>query len=164
DITERRKAAEALRQSERQLQLLVDTIPAFIWCLTPQGSLSYLNKRLIDRLGLTTNDLSKTERSLSLANVHPDDRTEVQLALTHSLRTGDPFGIKYRQRVGREPYRWTEGRAEALRDAHGAIVQWYGVYLDVDDEMRAQQALRDRERELSQLVDMVPSLLWRLSP
>ena len=38
------------------------------------------------------------------------------------------------------------------------------ISVDIDDEMRAQEALRDRERELSQLVDMVPSLLWRLNP
>src|SRR3546814_16811398 len=61
-------------------------------------------------------------------------------------------------------YRWAEGRMEPLRDQNGAIVQWYGINLDIDDEMRAQEALRDRERELSQLVDLVPSLLWRLTP
>ena len=46
----------------------------------------------------------------------------------------------------------------------GTIVQWYGVSLDIDEEVRAQEALRERERELSQLVDMVPVHIWRLTP
>src|SRR5262249_21098126 len=99
-----------------------------------------------------------------LVSIHPDDRPAVQQALTHSLQTGELFGMKYRQRRGRAPYRWTEGQAEPLRDADGRIVQWYGVYRDIDDEVMAQQALREREHQLTQLVDMVPSYLWRLTP
>jgi len=164
DITERKKAEDVLRQREHQLQVLVDAIPAFIWCLTPEGTPSYFNKRVTDQIGLTISDLTAPDGSLRLESVHPEDRPTVQRALIHSLATGEPFALKYRQRRGYAHYRWTEGRAEALRDESGQIVQWYGVYLDIDDEVVAQQVLRERERELSQLVDMVPSLLWRLNP
>src|SRR5262249_833113 len=61
-------------------------------------------------------------------------------------------------------YRWVDSRAEPVRDAGGAIKQWYVVSLDIDDEVRAQQAVRDRERELSQIVDMVPVHIRRLTP
>ncbi|EJZ18769.1 PAS domain-containing protein, partial [Rhizobium sp. Pop5] len=81
-----------------------------------------------------------------------------------SLVSGDPFSIKYRMRRFDGAYRWVDGRAEPLRDQNGGITQWYVISVDIDDEMRAQEALRDRERELSQLVDIVPSLLWRLDP
>ena len=72
--------------------------------------------------------------------------------------------MKYRMRRADGAYRWAECRVEPRRDQEGAVVQWYGVSLDIDDEARAQEALRDRERELSLLVDMVPSHLWRLTP
>ncbi len=153
-----------LRENERRLQQLVDAIPAFIWCLTPQGTPSYFNKRVIDQIGLTVADLTAPDGSLRLDSVHPGDRPAVRAALMHSLKTGEPFALRYRQRRGRADYRWTEGSAEPLRDADGKIVQWYGVYRDIDEEMRAQEVLRDRERELSQLVDMVPSHVWRLTP
>ena len=52
----------------------------------------------------------------------------------------------------------------ALFDAGGRFRGYRGTGTDVTAIMRAQEALRDRERELSQLVDMVPSLLWRLKP
>jgi PAS domain S-box-containing protein len=164
DIDDQMRADDALRERERQLQLMVDAIPAFIWCLTPEGTPSYFNKRVMDQIGLTVDDLTAPDGGLRLESVHPDDRPAVQLALNNSLKSGEPFDMKYRQRRGRADYRWTEGHAEPLRDDDGRIVQWYGVYSDIDDEVVAQQALREREQQLSQLVDMVPSLIWCSAP
>lgn len=149
DIDDQMHAQDAQRERERQLQLLVDAIPAFIWCLTPEGTPSYFNKRVLDQIGLTVNDLTAPDGSLRLESVHPDDRPAVQRALMHSLRSGEPFRMKYRQRRGRANYRWTEGHAEPLRDANGRIVQWYGVYSDIDDEVTAQQALRKAQNRLA---------------
>src|SRR3546814_8337897 len=50
------------------------------------------------------------------------------------------------------------------RDSQGRITGWYGTTMDIEEQKQAEAALRDRERELSQLVDMVPSLIWRLTP
>src|SRR5262249_1838892 len=55
-------------------------------------------------------------------------------------------------------------RAEPLRDDAGDIVQWYGVSVDIDDLVRAQDALRERERELQQLVDALPVHIWSWTP
>jgi PAS domain S-box-containing protein len=163
DIDDQMHAEDALRRSERQLQQMIDAVPVSIWCLTPEGTPSYFNKRVMDQIGSTVDDLTASDRSVFLASVHPDDRPTVQPALTHSLETGEPFALKYRQRRGRAPYRWTEGRAEALRDEDGRIVRWYGICLDIDDVVMAQQALREREYQLTQLADIVPALVWRLT-
>jgi len=165
DIDDLVRAQEALRERERYLQLMVDTIPAFIWCLTPEGAPSYFNKRVIDHIGLSVAELTTPQGRLDLSSIHVDDRLAVHQALERSLATGQPFIEKYRQRRGKTGgHRWTDGRAEALRDADGKIVQWYGVYSDIHDEVMAQESLRERERELSHLVNMVPSYLWRLTP
>lgn len=164
DIDDQMHAEEVLRRSEQRLQELIDTVPVHIWCLTPEGTPSYFNKRVTDQIGLTVDDLTAPDRSLRLESVHPDDRPAVQAALARSLQTGEPFGLKYRQRRGGADYRWTEGRAEPLRDADGRIVQWYGVYLDIHDEVTAQQALRDRERFLGQLVETLPAMIVCAAP
>jgi PAS domain S-box-containing protein len=72
--------------------------------------------------------------------------------------------MKWRMRRADGIYRWMAASAEALRDQDGRIAQWYGLCHDIDDQMHAEEALRDRERELSLLVDMVPSHLWRVTP
>ena len=57
-----------------------------------------------------------------------------------------------------------ELRFVPTRDSQGRITGWYGSTIDLDAYRIAEAELRDRERELSQLVDMVPSHLWRLTP
>jgi PAS domain S-box-containing protein len=153
-----------VRKSERQLQQLIDAVPTLIWCTTPEGIPCYLNKRVTDVTGVTLKDLIAPDGSRSLSVVHPDDRVAMEAAFARAFETGASFEWRYRQRRAKGPHRWVESRAEPLRDESGAIVQWYGVSVDIEDMMRAQEALRYREHELSQLVDMVPSHVWRLRP
>jgi PAS domain S-box-containing protein len=164
DIDDQVHAEEAVRQSEHRLQQMIDVVPAHIWCMTPEGKLSYINKRFIDTLGVTLADLTAPDGSRSLADVHPDDRNRVEQSLARSVETGETFAMAFRQRRADESYRWVEGRGEPLRDETGSIVQWYGVCVDIDDQVTAQEALHHRERELSQLVDLVPVHIRRLSP
>src|SRR5262249_11019044 len=98
------------------------------------------------------------------AAIHPDDATTFGDALNRCLVTGEGFGMRYRLRRADGVYRWMSSRAEPMRDRDGLVVQWYGLCHDIDDQVRAEEALRQRERELSLLVDMVPSYLWRLTP
>jgi len=163
DIDDEVRAQQALLRSERQLQQLIDTVPAVIWCATPEGIPCYLNKRATDVIGLTLKDLLAPDGSRSLTFVHPDDRETFDQALARSFKTGTSFEGRYRQRRADGTHRWVESRAEPLRDDAGNIVQWYGVTVDVHDLVTAQEALRDRERELSQLVNLGPILLWRVT-
>jgi PAS domain S-box-containing protein len=164
DVDDEVRAQEALRRSERQLQQMIDAVPALIWCTTPEGIPCYLNKRATDVTGLTLKDLIAPDGSRYLTVVHPDDRDAVDQALGRAIATGTSFVRRYRQRRSDGSHRWVESRAEPLRDDSGKIVQWYGVSVDIDDLVVAQEALRDRERELSQLVDMVPVHIRRLTP
>jgi PAS domain S-box-containing protein len=166
DIEEQKRAETALRQSERQLQQLVDAVPAAIWCTAPDGTPTYRNKRHNDITGVTLKDLSAPDGKLVPLAVlaHPDDRAAAQQVRARAFETGSSYVVRYRQLRSDGTYRWTESRAEPLRDDSGNILQWYGVSVDIHDVATAQEAVRDRERELVQLVDMVPSLLWRLTP
>ncbi len=71
------KAAGEAPRSEQQLRLLIDTIPALVWCATPNGAPSYLNKRMVDYTGMTldSSDLFDGGSRPSLtrqAIIHPD--------------------------------------------------------------------------------------------
>jgi len=164
DIDDQMRADEALRHSERQLRQMIDAVPAIIWCTTPEGIPCYLNKRATEVIGVTLKDLIAPNGSRYLTVVHPEDRDAVDQALGRAIETGTSFMRRYRQRRSDGRHRWVESRAEPLRDDSGNIVQWYGVSVDIDDLVTAQEALRDRERELSQIVDMVPVHIRRLTP
>ncbi|WP_353641791.1 PAS domain-containing protein [Mesorhizobium sp. WSM2239] len=168
DIDEEVRAQQALRESERSLRELVETLPARIWCTTPDGEPFYFSKQLREFYGFNMDARDEPDStrlsSILAATIHPDDLEVVGTLFAQSLATGEPYMVRHRQRRFDGVYRWVQTHATAMRNADGAIVRWNGVNFDIDNLVRAQEALRDRERELSQLVDMVPSLLWRLSP
>ena len=64
--------------------------------------------------------------------------------------------MTYRLRRADGVYRWVSGRAEPMRDESGRIIQWYGLAHDIDDQMRAEAAIRQSERRLQQMIDAVP--------
>ncbi len=168
DIDDEVRAQETLRDRERELSQLVNMVPVYLWRLTPDGEPNFFNRRLIDFLGFDVADADKPDRSRLAAfmeiAVHPDDAASLGQALNRCFVTGESFSMKYRLRRMDGVYRWMEGSAEPMRDQHGRIAQWYGLCHDIEDQLHAEEALRGRERELSLLVDMVPSNLWRLTP
>ncbi len=68
--------------------------------------------------------------------------------------------ITHRRRRFDGEYRWFHERVEPAFDGHGDIERWYGLITDIDDEKRAEQALEAKRRELEQLIDAVPALVW----
>ncbi len=168
DIDDQKRAEAALRDSEQKLQHLIDTVPALIWCADPQGNTTYINNQLQTWFGLTHDDDEATRNSKLTTTivdaVHPDDRDCVAAVLSESFTAGEPFGMKYRQRRADGEYRWIDGKAQPLRGGDGKILQWYGVFLDIDEEIAAHEAVRQSEAELQVLVETVPSLIWLMTP
>ncbi len=168
DVNEQKKAEAALREGERSLQQLIDTVPVLIWCLSPQGNPVYFNKRMVEYTGVSLEELSPSEAERFDAVVktimHPDDAVAVYNAVHRGIATGEPYGLRHRLRRSDGTYGWVDARAEPMRNAEGDIVQWYGVCLDIDAQMHAEEALRRSERKLQQLIDAVPALIWSTEP
>ncbi|HEX4183123.1 MAG TPA: PAS domain-containing protein, partial [Caulobacteraceae bacterium] len=96
--------------------------------------------------------------------IHPDDVDEVSAMWRRRIRTGESGKADYRLRLADGSYRWFRTLVRPVRDDAGRITEWRGLAVDVDDQKRLEAALRERGRELSLLVDMVPSHVWRLAP
>lgn len=145
DITDQRNAEAALRAREHELRMLVDTVPTMIWLMTPEGLPYYFNKRFVDWAGVDPAEEPLRTTSQFATHVelyHPDDRAAVRTSFHKSFATGEPLQHKARLCRKDGQYRWVDSRFEPLRDENGAIVRWYGVNLDIDEEVRAQESLR----------------------
>src|SRR6201995_3482501 len=59
---------------------------------------------------------------------------------------------------------WLSSCAGPMRDKDGCILQWYGLCHDIEDQMCADEVLRRNERQLQQLIDAVPALIWSTTP
>ncbi|ALR19798.1 hypothetical protein ATN00_05205 [Sphingobium baderi] len=163
DLTERKRAEEALHDQKRELSQLVDMIPSYLWRVTPEGVPEFFNRRLIDFLGLDVAGVNKPDTSRLTAFIeaviHPDDAAGVAGAFERSLASGDILSMKWRMRRADGVYRWMAASAEPMRASDGTIVQWYVASIDIEGEMRAQEVLRERERMLHQLVETLPAMI-----
>ena len=154
DIDERKRAQEALRQSERDLRLIFETIPAMVYTMNADGEVELVNQRLLTFLGTTPEGLREWT-----SFIHPDHRARVFALWKSTIETGDPFDVEHRVRRGDGVYRWVNSRGTAVRDGEGRVVRWFSLLTDVDERKRAEDALRESERELRQLVDSVPGMI-----
>jgi PAS domain S-box-containing protein len=147
DITDSKRAEDALRKSEKELRDLIDTIPALVWSALPDGSNSYANKRFVEYLGLSA---EHTAGSRWHALIHPDDLERHANKWMEAVASGKPHENESRYRRSDGEYRWHLDRGMPLRDEDGNILKWYGVVTDIEDLKRAQEALGALSRDLQE--------------
>ena len=160
DIDERKRAEEALRESERELRQLVDSVPGMIAVGDAMGKLQYANKRLLDFLGMTTDELAAS----FVEPIHPDERETMHNEWLRSSAVGQAVEVVQRLRRFDGVYRWVHVRVDPLRDERGRIVRWYGLHTDIDDQRRAEERVRQSERELRQILDLTPQHITEFGP
>jgi len=159
DITERKRAEAKTQRQERELQLTIDTIPAFVFRILPDGWTDFLNKRWLDFTGLTH---SEAEGLGWRVVYHPDDVGHIVEARRRGMASGQPWESEGRIRSADGQYRWFLNRAAPLRDEHGNIVKWYGSNTDIEDRKRAENALQRSEANLAdaQRLSKTGSFAW----
>jgi PAS domain S-box-containing protein len=146
DVSERKRAELELRESERNLRMLVDAIPGMVGINSVEGSHEYSNQRLLDYTGRTIAEMV----DLGWTSVfHPDDIERFLETWSRSVASGEPYESEFRLRRSDGVYRWFQCRSEPLRDAEGRIIRWYSLIYDVDDRRKAQEALRKTQFELA---------------
>ncbi|HUP26395.1 MAG TPA: PAS domain S-box protein [Candidatus Limnocylindrales bacterium] len=131
NVTKRKLAEEALRDSEERFRSLADSMPQIVWTARPDGYVDYYNKQWYEYTGFKT---GKDDQSWTTV-LHPDDEHLCMDAWYESVRTGKLYQIEYRFKDRQKPgkYRWFLGRALPVRDKTGKIVKWFGTCTDIDD-------------------------------
>jgi PAS domain S-box-containing protein len=148
DIDERKRAEEALRASQQELSLIVETIPGYAWRALPEdGQPNYVSRRLLDFVGKSDDDFLRNGWH---SFVHPDDRSHTVPVWTRSVATGEPFESRLRFRAADGSYRWFDARGELGRDDQGQPTGWYGLLIDIDDRVNLEEKLRGMQERLGQ--------------
>ncbi|KYF70084.1 hypothetical protein BE15_31960 [Sorangium cellulosum] len=153
DITERKRADDALRESEAKFRTLADAMPQIVWTSRADGTTEYCNRKWYEFTALREGEAT-SESWISF--LHEDDRGPCVEAWRRAVATGEPLEIEYRffSPAARE-HRWLLGRALPVRGPSGEIVQWYGTGTDIHDQKCAEAALKEADRRKDEFLAML---------
>jgi PAS domain S-box-containing protein len=145
-------------QTERELRLIVNTIPGLVAIMGPQGDVELVNQQVLDYFGRTLDELKQWGTSDA---VHPDDLPAAVAAWTRSVESGVPYEFEHRLRRADGAWRWFQSRGRPLRDADGRIVRWYNLLIDVDERKQGEEKLRRSQAFLLEAQIMSHTGSWR---
>ena len=161
EIVDRKRAEDALRDSEQSLRLIFDGIAGLVAIMSATGEVEVVNRQVSDYFGKSVEEMKEWSTSDA---VHSDDLPGVILAWRRSVETLSPYDTDHRLRRADGVYRWFHARGLPLVDAEGRVVRWYVLLTDIDDRRRAEEALQASERELGLIINTIPALAWSARP
>jgi PAS domain S-box-containing protein len=163
DVTEKKRAENALRESEARFRELADAMPQIVFSATPEGDVDYFNQRWYEYTGLPVGEAGFD----SWQHVHTEEGLRrVMEVWPEALRTGQPYEIEYMLRRYDGVYRWHLGRALPIKDEAGRIVRWFGTNTDIHALKSFEGSLQrseDRFRAMSDALSAEKRVLERIA-
>ncbi|OJW10578.1 MAG: hypothetical protein BGO49_22950 [Planctomycetales bacterium 71-10] len=150
DVTEWRRAEEALRMEKQRYRSLVEATAAIVWSTPPCGEFRSEQPGWSEFTGQTTGELMGWGW---LDAIHPEDREATRRAWSEALETQGGYMVEHRIRRRDGAYRDMCARAVAILGPDGEPCEWFGVHVDVTERRAAEAASRESRRRLAAALD-----------
>ena len=151
DITEQKRADEALQRSESEFRELAESMPQIVWVTTADGLNIYFNQQWVDYTGLT---LEESCGEGWITPFHPDDRQRAWDAWQRATQYRDTYSLECRLRRADGVYQWWLIRGVPLLGANGEILKWFGTCTDIEQIKIAEQRLQESEAKFSGIISI----------
>jgi PAS domain S-box-containing protein len=146
DISEAKRAQAALAESEYRYRQLVENMPQLVWLSYGNGTVDYLNQRWLDYIGIET-ESSPTLNWQQI--IHPQDFPKFAENWTTAINSKKPMpDLQHRLKSHDGTYRWFLTKAVPMYDTQGDVTNWLGTCTDIDDQIKAEAAIRAKEIQL----------------
>ena len=178
DVTERKRAEEALRESEQRFRNMADSCPSMMWVTGPTGQAEFVNRLYRNFSGITSEEAQAGRWRLLL---HPDDAPEYLAAFDRAVRKRAPFSAEARVRRADGEWRMVGSRGEPRFSPDGEYLGHIGLQADIaartkveadlvqareeaetaGRRLSAQHRILEGEREmLRAMIDTVPDFMY----
>jgi len=152
DITERKKAEEALRESQERFKIAAQSTGDLIWDWNiPTGRLQWFGA-IDELLGYAPGRFPRTIEAWEKV-IHPDDHDRVMSALDQHLKGRTPYNEEYRVQRKDGTYRYWMDRGTVLRDSEGNPLKMVGACIDITERKQTEDTLRESEERYRRIVD-----------
>ncbi len=152
DITDRKHAEEALRESQRALSTLMSNLPgmAYRFRNDPDRSMEFVSEGCYQLAGYSPEEFIGT-RQVSIAKLtHPDDRDILWNAVQVALEQNRPYQLNYRITDKNGELKWVWEQGLGVFSDTGELIALEGLITDISEQKRSEAALVRSQTELTQ--------------
>jgi PAS domain S-box-containing protein len=157
DVTDRRVAEQARRESEARFRIMADSAPSPVWVTAIDGGIEFVNEAFAEYAGRRREDLIG---DVWLQLLHPGDVAQVVSARNAARESLAPYSFEARFRHGDGRYRWMLASTKPRFNAAGVFEGYVGIAVDMTERRLAQEALQESEQRFRQMAEGAPTMLW----
>ena len=158
DITERKRAEEAVRERDSQLKKLTSWVPGMIYQFTrrPDGTycVPFTTEAIKGVFGCSPQDVREDFSPIARI-ILPEDFDKVVASIEYSAKHLTIWTCEYRVLIPGQPIRWILGNSTPEKLADGSIT-WYGFNTDITERKRAEEMIKVSEEKYRIIFDEAP--------